>query len=80
MKTTLRSSVPVLLSEILSTGTTIEFSNDRIHGPIISYSNRELKEGSHYHLDGFIDGVHGGNCLEIEKYLAEILSQIKEKQ
>ena len=73
---TLRSRVPVLISELMSKGCSVTF-NMGFSGPTISWNWENTTSGGHIHLDNFSDGVHGANSIYFEQVLVKILSEAK---
>lgn len=76
---TLRSPVPVLLSELIGVGCEVHFEHDTENRPKIRYKSRDGKEGS-YILFEFENGVHGANSIELSAILVLILKSILSKK
>lgn len=64
--TTIRSKVPVLLSDLMLMGTEILIKYD-VGGPMVSFKTRKGKTG-HFHLS-IVDSQYGYNSLQLEEAL-----------
>lgn len=71
---TLRGRLPVILSELIAKGVTINFGY-HIKSPVLDWNYKD--KGGHFHLDEFEPGVHDGNMIYIQKYLIEILAEVE---
>lgn len=69
---TLRSRLPILLSECIARGIEVSFIY-HMKEPLIDWRSR--KTSGHSHLDLFIPGVYGGNDIEICNILEEIIEE-----
>ena len=71
----IRSRIPILLSELMGLGVEVVFSNENGFGPVIGWKSKE--QGGHYHLDLFRPGSHGSNALDFEHILSSILAEVR---
>jgi hypothetical protein len=77
MSTTIRSRIPVLISECLERGIDIEFDANPM-GPILNYYCNKSGAGGHIHLDDLREGVYGANAICMEKAIVEAIEHCEE--